>query len=196
MNSKVVEIEELGEMLSDDIKHGITRWSYQGIWKMLGYDEHNYPRPNTLPHFKWGQRRGQKLIAINKYFERKKDTVRIMIAHGTNGNGESSLNEWRAVPKEEALNWMALESAKKIMGPMVISVARAIGYSNAEEFSLETRTMFKSLAAMIDSTSSVILSNSQSINGLDKATIKELQKWGRRKAQKYRKLLGEGKQAS
>lgn len=191
MNSLIVEIEELAEMLLDDVNHGITRWKYEEVWEKLGYDMFNYPVSGTLSHFKWGQRRGKKLIAINNYLERKRETMRIMIAYGSSVNGEVSMNEWRAVPKEEALNWMALESAKKILGPMAISVKRAIGYANADDFPLEVKTMFNSLAAMIDSTSSVILNNTQSIDGLDETTIKELQEWKRRKTQKYKRLLGE-----
>lgn len=191
MNSSIVEVEELAEMLLDDVNHGITRWKYEEVWEKLGYEMFDYPTSGTLAYFKWGQRRGKKLIDINNCLERKKETIRIRIAYGSNSNGEVSMNEWRAVPKEEALNWMALESAKKILGPMATAVRRSIGYANANNFSLEVKAMFNSLAAMTDSLSSVVLNNMQSIDGLDEATVKELQEWKKRKIQKYKRLLGE-----
>lgn len=191
MKNRIIETEELAELLLANINEGITRWTHQEIYVLIGYNPKKHPKRNTLAHFRWGQERGQRMAAVNKYFERKKIAIRITIDYGSKNNGEYLRNEWRAVPKDEALNWFALESAKKILSPMMLSIGRAIGYSNADELPLETQAMFKAIAAVINSASTVVLRNAQGIDGLEESTIKELEQWQRRKSLKYNKLLGE-----
>lgn len=191
MNNSVVENEELAEMLLNDFEHEITIWTYLEIWLKLGRDEDSYPKPKTYKYLIWGQNRGKKLLTINRIFERMKKTIRLTIAYGTDSNGEEGENVWRAVPKNEVLNWHVLESAKKMLSPMINAVIKAECLSLAEEFSLTTRTMFKANAAMINSVVSVTLKNAQSIDGMETAQIKELQEWHRRKIKVYQNLLEE-----
>ena len=190
MESRIVETEELAQMLLDDMARKEDRWNYEKIYTMMGFNG-SYPQPNTLAHFKWNQFRGKKRIAVNKYFEIKRRPERIIVAHGSNWLGKATRNEWRAVPKEEALAWCALESATKITGPMLLAAGRALGLSNAEGLPMDVAMNFRALAAGIEAISSSVLKNCQSINGLPEATIKDLQEWYNRKARKYRKLLKE-----
>jgi len=189
MNSRIVQIEELSEMLLSDYGKEITQWNYEDIWEMLGKSPDKYPQLETVRYFKWRDERSKIMSLVNNYLERKKKTIRIRIAYGTKDNGDFVPNRWCVVPEEEALNWFALEAARKTLAPLALSMKRAIGYSNAEAFLPEVKMMFSNISAMLGNTESVVLNNLQSINGLDNATIKELQEWKRRKDKKHQKLL-------
>jgi hypothetical protein len=176
-------------MLLNDYSHDITQWRYEDIWEMIGKDPNQYPKLGTVKHFKWRDVRSRIMALVNSYFEREKKTIRIRVAFGTKDNGDFVPNKWCVVPEDEALNWFALEAAKKTLSPLALSMKRAIGYSAADNFPPEVKLMFSNIAAMLGNTESVMLGNLQAINGLDGATIAELQEWKRRKDKKHQKLL-------
>jgi len=175
-------------MLFDDIQHGKSIWTGEEIYTMIGF-EGDYPEFGSLEHFKWRQFIGRKRLDVDKIFETKRVSIRLTIAHS--GNGSVERNAWRAVPKEEVLNWCALESAKKIIGPMLLAARRALGLSQSEDLPIEVSMTLSALSGGLIAQSRTVLKNCQTIDGLPKAKIKELQQWHNRKARKLKKLLEE-----